>query len=376
MRLLTALLAATLALTSDGRAQLLPFGEFAARDGRPGVGKTWNVSDERGRLLAAALTDTARLTPIVIDYDHQTIYAATTGVKAPASGWIKSVEWLAGKGLFANVEWTAEAKAFIDARQYKYISPVIQWDDATGEITGVLMAALVNYPALVGMEAVQTAEAALAAFTAKPQLSPTEQHRMNLLAKLIAALGLPSETTEETVLTALSAIKVAADAAKARPVLSAALAGALGVAATADEAAALAAVQTIKTGAPGDAGALQQIAALQAQLVSLQSSVGEGEITVLVDKAIADSKFVPAMRDQLLSLGRKDKAALSGLITSAPEIPGLKGQAQQAADAAAAATAAAPNAAALSSDLALTVATQMGISPEAWAKAAKASAAA
>jgi phage I-like protein len=367
MRLLSALLAATLALTSDGRAQLLPFGEFAARDGRPGVGKTWKVSNERGRLLAAVLTDTAKLTPVVVDYDHQTMFAATTGNKAPASGWITKVEWLDGQGLFATVDWTDAAKALIDSKEYRFISPVIQWDDATGEITGVLMAALVNYPALVGMQAVQAAEALSALNHSQP-----EQHRMNLLAKLIAALGLPSDTTEDSALTALSAIKVTADAAKVRPLLPAALAGALGVAATADEAAALAAITTLKTPAKTgetDTALLTQVAALQAQITTLQASTSENEVTALVDKAINDAKFVPAMRDNLLALGRKDKTALSAFITAAPELPGLKGQATAAAAAAAAAATAAPTNAALAGADALAVAAQMGISAEAWKKA-------
>ena len=132
MRFYTALLAATLALSSaaSGQAQLLPFGEFAARDGRPGPGKTWKLTDAAGRALAAQLSTTAAKTPVVIDYEHQTLLAATNGRPAPAAGWITSATWRDGQGLFATVQWTAAARAAIDAREYQYISPVITSDEA------------------------------------------------------------------------------------------------------------------------------------------------------------------------------------------------------------------------------------------------------
>jgi hypothetical protein len=50
------------------------------------------------------------------------------------------------------VEWTADAIADIKAKRYRYISPVIAFDKATGAVTNVLMAALVNAPALDGMQ--------------------------------------------------------------------------------------------------------------------------------------------------------------------------------------------------------------------------------
>lgn len=148
------LLSASLPVTGLGEAQLLPYGAFSARDGRPGPGKQWRVDDQGGRQLAAQMNAVASLTPIVIDYDHQTLRAAQNGKPAPAAGWIRSVEWRSLAGLFAKVDWTADAKACIDARTYRYISPVITFDNVTGAVTGVLLAALVNHPALLGMSGV------------------------------------------------------------------------------------------------------------------------------------------------------------------------------------------------------------------------------
>lgn len=360
MRLLTALLATTLAVAADGRAQLLPFGEFSARDGRPGPGKKWRLTNAQGRALAGKTNATAAQTPLVVDYEHQTIHSTTNGAKAPAAGWIHQVEWVDDRGLFAKVEWTDAAKAAIDSGEYRYFSPVIQFDEDTGTVTGVLMGALVNYPAILGMQAVQAALAA--------QFNPTDQEPdMTLLAQLLARIGLPADTTEAAALDAVAALKSAADAAQARPAVPVALAGALGLAAGADEAAALSAVMQLQGGAAAASGsvaaALQQVAALQAQVNLLAAAQIEAEITALADDAIAAGKFVPAFRDELLKVGRTNKAALAGMVAAAPVIPGLAGQNTQAA----AAAAANASQASLSGDDALKVAQAMGISPDAWA---------
>lgn len=370
MRLLTALLAASLAITADGRAQVLPFGEFKARDGRPGPGKTWKLDDAKGAALAARMNAVAALTPIVVDYDHQTIHAITTGAKAPASGWIGQVEWLNGKGLFAQVDWTVNAKALIAAEEYRYFSPVIEHDEDTGEVTGVLMGALVNYPALLGMQAV---EAALATQFSTPRTTTTpESTDMTILAALLIAAGLPAGTTEADALSAVSALKATADTAKARPAVPTALAGLLGIAPTADEAAALAAVTALQSSAAtGLAGAMQQVTALQGQVTALMQAQGEAEITTLVDSAIAAGKFVPAFRDELVKLGRTNKAALAGMVGAAPVIPGLAGQATAAAAAAAAVQGDSTAVAALSGAEALKAAALMGITAEAWAAGLK-----
>ena len=48
-RLLIALLSASLSLTAAAVVQLLPSGQFSARDGRPGPGKSWTLTDAQGR---------------------------------------------------------------------------------------------------------------------------------------------------------------------------------------------------------------------------------------------------------------------------------------------------------------------------------------
>lgn len=342
MRFLAALLALSMPLTGAGEAQLLPAGKFAARDGRPGPGKQWEVTDAQGLKLATALNATAAKTPIVIDYDHQTLHSEKNGQQALAAGWIKSVEWRAGTGLFATVEWTAKAKGHIDAKEYLYISPVITYDEA-GLVTGVLLAALVNYPALTGMNA---AVAQLAAQLSNPD--DQQELDMALLAALLAAIGLPANTTEAAALahvatmqarppvpTALSAAlglaatadEAAATAAvtalKTKPIVPVALSAALGLAATADEAAALTAITTLKAGTDTTT---QLVAQLQAEVNTLKSGTVDRSLNELLDKAIADKKITPISREQYAAIGRTNFAQLSTLIAALPAIAGLDGQ--------------------------------------------------
>lgn len=312
MRFFTALLAATLPLLSSGSVQVLPHDEFAARDGRPGKGKKWKLGDVRGRALASALNSITAQTPLVIDYEHQTLHAPTNGKPAPAAGWFKSFTWRDGEGLFSEVEWTAAAKAALDSGEYRYFSPVIQFDEH-GHVTGVLMGALTNFPAIVGMDA------AVAALSTQLQ----QEQSMDLLAALIASLGLAANSDAAAALSAVNALKTERDTLKTKPVLPAALVAELGIAAGADETAALTAIKGLKT---ADTGTLALVTQLQGQVAALTTQLNDGALTALVDGAIAASKFAPAHRDWLLAQGRKDFAALKAVIDGAPVIPGLAGQ--------------------------------------------------
>jgi len=91
---------------------------------------------------------------LVIDYEHQTLgdtYAAPDG-KAPAAGWIKSLAYRPGEGLWGSVRWNEEARAFIRAGEYCYLSPVLIVDKSTRRPTALHSAGLTNKPAIPGME--------------------------------------------------------------------------------------------------------------------------------------------------------------------------------------------------------------------------------
>lgn len=320
-RTLTAICNAVPAAAS-GPVQVLPAGPFKGRTGRPGPGKAWEV--RQGPALAAML-NSRHAEPnaaMNFDYDHQTMLAATNGQKAPASGWTRAFEWRDGHGLFAvDHAWTSVAKAHIDGGEYRYVSPVINFDADTGEVTDLQHVSLTNFPDVMQLAAVNQAVAALNAISATPQ-----ENDLTLLASLLTALGLPAETTETAALTAVAAMKVKADKAPAVP---AALSAALGLAATADETAALSAVASLKTqGAAGDATTLQAMQALQGTVAALTAKINDGEITTLVDGAIKDGKLLPAQKDWAVNLGKTSVAQLSAFITSAPVVAAGLGASQ------------------------------------------------
>jgi phage I-like protein len=307
------------ALAPGQPVQLLPFGEFAAVDGRPAPGKKWRLSDAQGAALAARVNARLAANRMVIDYEHQTLLAARNGQPAPAAGWVQAVEWRPGQGLFGTVEWTAAARARIDAGEYMYLSPVMGYDEETFDVVDLQMAAITNNPGLQGMQAVLTALAATAAHApSAPALTHPRQEPPMLLASLIAALGLPNDATEQTALTALAALR-------AKPVVPTELLAELSLPAGTAAEAALSAIRVLKSGSGSDAAA---VARLTAQVEQLQREASERQLSELVDGAIAVHKFVAADREHLLTIGRASLTALTSYINGKAPIAGLAGQAK------------------------------------------------
>lgn len=322
-----ALLASTLALSSaaSGEIQLLPAGQFSARDGRPGPGASWSIDDSAGERIAAQLNTIAAKTPIVIDYEHQTLNAETNGQAAPAAGWMHHFEWRKGVGLFSTgVEWTERAKGYIAAGEYRYISPVIAFDKS-GAVKGVLNAALVNFPALLGMEPVM---ARLRAFSSDQQ---SQESLMNpLLAKLVALFGLATATTDEQLVAHLTTLKTVSDN-NAQQLAS--LRTALGLDDKADLAACAAQVATLKAtiGKP-DASLAAMVATQQTQLAALTAKLEQRDLDALVDGAIEAGKFVPAQREHLMNMGKTNLAYLKTFIDGQPAIAKALGDGQSGGD--------------------------------------------
>lgn len=96
---------------------------------------------------------------IVCDYEHQTLY----GDRAPASGWIKKIPMsLKSENgeLFAKIEWTDAAKAYIESKEYRYLSPVFA-PNTTSQVDGTNIGwtlhsvALTNKPFLQELDEVR-----------------------------------------------------------------------------------------------------------------------------------------------------------------------------------------------------------------------------
>ncbi len=286
-----ALLFATLALQAHAAVQLLPAGEFKGRDGRPGKELTWKLSDAQGQALAAKLNKRHQTIDFQFDYEHQTVLAAENGQPSPASGWGTQFEWRAGDGLYViNTQWTARAKAMIEAGEYKYLSPYITYHRTTGEVLDVLNAGLVAVPNLDISPVASERLAQLNAASFNLEKLPMD--------KLLALLGLTAAATEDEAIAAVNIIK-SAHAAHAG-----ALNAALGLAPQDDAAKAAVAIATLKAQATGgDATTTTAMLALQNQVATLTAVNNQRELQTLVDQALVQGKLIPAQKDWAMNKG-------------------------------------------------------------------------
>jgi phage I-like protein len=157
------------------RIMITPWGEVESSTG------SFVVDQEAASLTIAAFARHG--TDLPVDYEHQTLggsFSSPTG-QAPAAGWIKALSAVspaeAGSegrpvepGLWAEVEWTDDAKDKLRGRQYRYLSPVALVRRSDRRLVGIHSAALTNKPAIVGMRAVVSSNTneALATAPASP----------------------------------------------------------------------------------------------------------------------------------------------------------------------------------------------------------------
>lgn len=185
--------------------QLLPAGEFRARDGRPGDDLAWRLDNT----IAARVIERfgTRRNPAVIDYEHQTLYASFKDGAAPAAGWFDGLRFDAATGLWATgVQWTARARAMIEAGEYRYISAVFSYLPDSGEILEIHHAGLTNDPALDGMaEVFQHRAAARFLPTPHPQEDAVDRK------ELCKQLGLAEDASDDQVQAAIAAARQASE---------------------------------------------------------------------------------------------------------------------------------------------------------------------
>lgn len=295
-------------LSTGGEIQLLPAGEFHAVDGRPSDAPCWLTNAKIAEKLIADVA--TRANPLVIDYEHQTLLSSENGQPAPAAGWFSALRWEEGVGLFATVEWTERAIAHIDAGEYKFISPVIAYDKATGAIKKLINAALTNNPAIDGMAEV------VARLTA--EINPPENLSMEieeLLKQLRWMLNLPTLATQEEIMAELQKgidqIKQGDGEAIAANTL-----GIVGLTQSrATDIAALTAKMETTTAA---------LTAAQAELAELKVEKADAEVLGIVEAALTAGRLFPAQKDAAIELGKSNLAALNKMIDGAQPLAALQ----------------------------------------------------
>jgi len=274
--------------------QLFPAGLFRARDGRPEGLEGWRVDADVARQLVALATQ--RQTPFVIDYEHQTLYAETSGNPAPAAAWFTTLEWREGDGLYAvDVEWTERAAALITGDEYRYLSPVFKFDPNTGVVTELLMAAVTNNPAIDGI-----ADVAAARYLHQPHEEATPVDK-----ELLKMLGLGEDATAEQVRAAVQALMDKA-------------------AETEDEVTALRG--QINNPDPEKFVPVSAVKDLQDQVASLSTQMRTGEVDQLVKEGLEDGRLIQSMEKWARDLGKKDVAALRDYLDNAQPIAALTSQ--------------------------------------------------
>ena len=196
------LLVAACSFALDATSQhlvLIPEGKFRGIDGRPFDAPHWELTPERGQQIVALLNQ--RSIDMVMDYEHSTLKAQESGDPAPAAGWLKpeGFQYIEGVGICSvQFEWTEKAKGFIEAKEYRYISPVLFYNK-TGEVLGLHSVALTNTPNLD-----QLPEARLAAAAQEfVENSPQDSEMDKLLEQLRWMLNLPLSATAEDILAEL-----------------------------------------------------------------------------------------------------------------------------------------------------------------------------
>jgi Mu-like prophage I protein len=145
--------ALALGLGDDGEppewVMVVPARDFGGADGR---GPFFN-SDPAGLVARTQELIAKHMTAgLPVDLDHSTDMGHGP---APAVGWMKTFEVRNG-ALFAKVEWNEAGEKAIRSKEWKYISPVFEFerpadapkDQETGKVTRFLRMALTNNPNL------------------------------------------------------------------------------------------------------------------------------------------------------------------------------------------------------------------------------------
>lgn len=289
---------------SDGWVQLLPAGHFSAVDGRPVdvPSKQWFID---GDIAKAMLTATPhQLGDLVIDYEHQTLKAQDNGKPNPAAGYfsVNEIEWRDGQGLFIKPRWSDNAKAYLAAKEYRYLSCVFGYDKATGHPTFIHSAALTNRPGLDGMTPLAELAATLLPHSNPPtkqEIPVMEEWLKQLLAKLGVEVAAGAEISPEQRTTALTALTALVTKAEQTEQAVAALAAETekGIGKTM----AVDLTQYVPKAAYDET--VKQLAALSAQSQTDQ-------VTAAVDKAFAANKLTGAQKDYYLQLGQQHGMAV------------------------------------------------------------------
>ncbi len=232
----------------------------------------------------------ARGNDMVIDYEHQTL----TDAQAPAAGWIKDLIWKGKDGLWAVVEWTDKARAYLETREYRYFSPVMFLRAKDRMINVLINVALTNTPKINNLRPIVAKLQQTGTIT-------TNNKETIMIEKLKKLLGLADDASEDTITKAVEDAlnKVKELESAAVPVAAKEVLDALGAKADAGKEELCRIIASLK--APGDVAVVlsQEVAALKTKITAMEQSD-------LVSLALKEGKTSP---EELEKWGRNLAAA-------------------------------------------------------------------
>lgn len=272
--------------------QILPPGTFTGRDGR-GPYRILNSAE-----IVAAFTRWS--CDLCVDYEHQSLEAAQKSGPIPAAGWIKALEARAD-GIWARIAWTETAAACLQAKEYRYLSPVFTYDPKTGDVLALTGAGLTNTPNLHLRAA------------ASRHGGPMNE----LLERLCALLNLPATTSPDGVLDRLKPVLAEHSAATAA---SSQLAKAVGLAEGSSLATVAQAVQSRLSAPPDPAQFVPKAVYDQTahSLAQLQDQMKTGEVRALVTAAMSAGKVPPALEAWATEYAKRDTDGFRKYLETAP----------------------------------------------------------
>ena len=181
--------------------QVAPFGEFRGilRGGKK-PRKVTQVLDAAafGRIIEA--WNAAGAPELLVDADHDSANGGATKAYAWASNLRPESD-----GLYADFRFTDCGAAAVNAREYRFVSPVFECDGKGGimALTSIALTNRPNLPVSCVLNSSETVE------------STVEDNKVTQMEKILAALGLGPDASEEDAVAAIEALKTAKGEAEA-----------------------------------------------------------------------------------------------------------------------------------------------------------------
>jgi phage I-like protein len=215
--------------------------------------------------------------------------------------------------LFAiDVKWTEKATQLIQDKEYRYISPVFSYDLKTGVVDEILMAGLVNNPALDGMK--DLASLATQYFSKTTQTEALSMDLDELLERLRYLFNLPTLATVEEIKAQMDKLRTLMDAT---PTETAAASSMITILESKTMPEPKTEVVDLSTHVP-----VAAVHELQKELAALNAKINQNAVDDLVKVGLSDGRITPALSDWAKGLPHE---ALSAFLDKATPVAALSG---------------------------------------------------